>query len=228
MSDFGKLILSKDDGLNQEFLLNKPSVTLGRATTNDIVISQNRVSRIHAQITCSQDGITLTDSNSANGVWVNGQKVTETRLQPGDKIAISDCVLQYLAPTQDTHEEATLINSQKELEYTIANMTVPLALNETSLPRLVIHAPDRTWEIFLPEDAYSIGRSATNSLVLDYSKTSRSHARIERKRDGFILRDMQSTNGTFVQEDRIEQHVLKNNDTFRIGPTHIVFKSGFT
>lgn len=227
MTDFGKLILSKADGLNQEFILNKPLVTLGRATTNDIVLMQGRVSRNHAQIQCTEDGIFVTDLNSVNGIWINGQRVAETKLQPGDKVSISDCVLQYQAPTQDLHEEVTMINSEKELELTHAQMTVPLSLNETSLPRLVINAPDRTWEVLLTEDAYTIGRSSNNRLVLNYLKTSRNHAVIERKGDDFILRDLQSTNGTFVREERIEQYLLQNNDTVRIGPTRMVFKSGF-
>lgn len=227
MTDFGKLILSKADGLHQEFILNKPLVTLGRATTNDIVLMQGRVSRTHAQIRCSQEGITLTDLNSVNGVWINGQKIQETELRPGDKIGISDCILQYLPPADDAREEATLINSEKELEITLAQMTVPISLNETSLPRLVVHAPDRTWEVPLTGDEWTIGRASSNNLALDYLKTSRSHARIERKGSDFILRDLQSTNGTYIHDERIEQRTLKNGDTFRIGPTRIVFKSGF-
>lgn len=227
MTDFGKLILSKADGLHQEFILNKPLVTLGRATTNDIVLVQGRVSRTHAQIQCSQEGITLTDLNSVNGVWINGQKVRETELRPGDKIGISDCILQYLPPADDAREEATLINSEKELEITLAQMTVPISLNETSLPRLVVHAPDRTWEVPLTGDEWTIGRASSNNLALDYLKTSRSHARLERKGSDFILRDLQSTNGTYIHDERIEQRALKNGDTFRIGPTRIVFKSGF-
>ncbi|MCL4274464.1 MAG: FHA domain-containing protein [Anaerolineales bacterium] len=227
MTDFGKLILSKADGLHQEFILNKPLVTLGRATTNDIVLIQGRVSRTHAQIQCSQEGITLTDLNSVNGVWINGQKVRETELRPGDKIGISDCILQYLPPADDAREEATLINSEKELEITLAQMTVPISLNETSLPRLVVHAPDRTWEVPLTGDEWTIGRASSNNLALDYLKTSRSHARLERKGSDFILRDLQSTNGTYIHDERIEQRALKNGDTFRIGPTRIVFKSGF-
>lgn len=227
MTDFGKLILSKADGLHQEFILNKPLVTLGRATTNDIVLIQGRVSRTHAQIRCSQEGIMLTDLNSVNGVWINGQKVRETELRPGDKIGISDCILQYLPPADDAREEATLINSEKELEITLAQMTVPISLNETSLPRLVVHAPDRTWEVPLTGDEWTIGRASSNNLALDYLKTSRSHARLERKGSDFILRDLQSTNGTYIHDERIEQRALKNGDTFRIGPTRIVFKSGF-
>ena len=76
--------------------------------------------------------IILTDLNSANGVRLNGQKISETKIRAGDKIEISGCVLQYLAPTQDTHEEATLINSENELEFTLNQMSVPISLNNLS------------------------------------------------------------------------------------------------
>jgi len=227
-TDFGKLILTKADGLSQEFILNKPVVTLGRATTNDIVLAQGRVSRNHAQIKCEQDGIMLTDLNSANGVWINGKRISETKIQPGDTINISDSVLHYLAPAEDDREEVTLINSENELERTLHQMTVPVSLNDTSQPRLVIHAPDRTWEVVLDEDSYSIGRTAGNKLVLDYLKISRNHARIERRGNDFLLRDLQSTNGTRVGGDRIDQHFLQDGDTFQIGPARVVFKNGFS
>jgi len=227
MAAYGKLILSKADGLNQEFILNKSLVTLGRATTNDIVLVEGRVSRYHAQVRYTEDGVILSDLNSANGIWVNGQRIAETKLQPGDTFEISGCVLQYLAAAQDTREEATLINSENELELTLHQLTVPLSLNDTSLPRLVIHAPDRTWELTLVDDSCSLGRASGNVLALDYPKISRDHARLERKGGEFILHDLQSTNGTWVSGRRIEQHLLQNGDTFQIGPTRIVFKSGF-
>ncbi len=227
MSQFGKLILSKPDGLTQEFLLNKDLVTLGRATTNDIVLPGGRVSRNHAQIQCSEEGILLTDLGSANGVWMNGERIVEIRIQPGDRIEISGNVIQYLPIAQDRGQEATLINSEQELEQTLLQMSVPSSLNDTSGPRLVIHAPDRTWELPLEQDSCTIGRTTANNLILDYAKISRNHARIERRGGRFILRDLQSTNGTLIGGTHIEQHVLENGDTFRIGPTRIVFKSGF-
>lgn len=228
MEDFGKLILSKPDGLNQEFMLNKTLVTLGRATTNDIVLTEGRVSRNHAQVRYTKDGVILTDLKSANGVWVNGQRISETKIQPGDTIEISGSILQYLAPAPDVQEEATILNSENELEMTLLQMTVPISLNETARPRLVIHAPDRTWELPLDDDSYTIGRTTGNTLALDYLKISRNHARLERKGSNFILHDLQSTNGTLVDGNPIEQHRLQNGDTFQIGPTRIVFKDGFS
>ncbi len=228
MAEYGKLILSKPDGVHQEFILNKPLVTLGRATTNDIVLAEGRVSRNHAEVSCTDSGIALKDLDSSNGVLVNGQRVKEANIQAGDSFEISGFTLQYVASTEDAHEEATMINSESELEQTLHQMTVPISLNETSLPRLVVHAPDKTWELLLLDDSYSIGRTDGNDLVLDYQKISRNHASVERKGRDFVLRDLNSTNGTRVDGDRIEQHRLQNGDTFQIGPTQIVFKSGFT
>lgn len=227
MTDYGKLVVHNQDGAGQEFVLGKSLITLGRATTNDIVLVDGRVSRNHARVQCTDDGIILTDLNSANGVWVNGQKVAESKLQPGDTITISGCVIQYLASSPDAREEVTMINSEDELERTLLEMTVPISINDTSLPRLTIHAPDRTWELPLVDDAYAIGRSTGNQLTLDYLKISRDHARIERKGNNFILRDLESTNGTYLGGRRIGEHRLQNGDTFHIGPVQLVYKNGF-
>lgn len=223
--DFGKLILA-GEGAGREFVLNKPLVQLGRATTNDIVIVDGRVSRNHAQITCSPEGIVVTDLVSANGVRVNGERVREAHIQPGDRIEIGGSILHYLAPTPDDREEVTMINTENELEVTLHEMSVPVSLNDTSRPRLVISAPDRTWEVPL-EEACSIGRAEGNGLVLDYGKISREHARVERAGGGYVLKDLGSTNGTRLGGERIEKHTLQNGDTFQIGPVRVMFNSGF-
>ena len=78
-----------------------------------------------------------------------------------------------------------------------------------------------------PEDAEpvdlsgttSLGREPTNVVVVDYPGASREHAQIVEAEDGFRLRDLNSTNGTFVNDRRVRdrEHLLKDGDRIRLG-----------
>jgi predicted Zn finger-like uncharacterized protein len=67
-----------------------------------------------------------------------------------------------------------------------------------------------------------IGRSGAD-LNLDDAEASRQHAAVEILGENAILRDLGSTNGTFIELDRIEQHVLNNQMEFRIGSHVLMF-----
>jgi len=68
----------------------------------------------------------------------------------------------------------------------------------------------------------TLGRAGAD-INLDDPEASRSHAAIEILGDHAILRDLGSTNGTFVDIDKIEQHVLNNQMEFRIGSHVLMF-----
>lgn len=73
------------------FALADGEVTLGRDGSNDIVLAENSVSRRHALLTRDANGgVHLADAGSANGVFVNGRRVQEVVLAPGDEIRIGD------------------------------------------------------------------------------------------------------------------------------------------
>ena len=66
-------------------------VVIGRDGDNGIVLAENTVSRRHARLLHDDAGrITLTDEGSANGVYVNGKRITQAVLAPGDQIQIGD------------------------------------------------------------------------------------------------------------------------------------------
>ena len=75
------------------------------------------------------------------------------------------------------------------------------------------------------KDFLSIGRETTNLLSLDDHFVSRSHARIEKKPEKglYLLRDMNSQNGVFLNGSRIHQAILNHNDNFQIGKTQFTF-----
>jgi pSer/pThr/pTyr-binding forkhead associated (FHA) protein len=77
-----------------EWVLRRPLTTVGRDTSCGVVIPDDSVSRLHAQITRQPGGYYVVDVESANGVWVNGEQVTSPRrLSGGDIIRLGDAEL---------------------------------------------------------------------------------------------------------------------------------------
>lgn len=69
-----------------------------------------------------------------------------------------------------------------------------------------------------------IGRDASqNSVILDDDAVSAEHACIKLQRKQFVLYDLASTNGTFVNGHRVQKHVLFDKDQISIGETKLVF-----
>src|SRR6266568_225212 len=68
----------------------------------------------------------------------------------------------------------------------------------------------------------SFGRAIENTVVLNSNKVSRRHAVLRAQDGGVILGDLQSTNGTYVNQDRITQVSLPSGVGFQIGPFHFI------
>jgi pSer/pThr/pTyr-binding forkhead associated (FHA) protein len=223
----GKLVLTLSGGQEQEFALAKSNVALGRAVVNDVVLSDAQVSRHHARVEKRAEGYTLVDLGSANGTLVNGVRVSSRTLAPGDVIRVGDSTLRFEIALPRREPDVTRIDSQAELEMTLAQVTMVTMLNDTRQPRLTVHTPGKTWQVPLVADALTIGRDPGSDIYLDDRQASRHHARIERRGEVFVIRDLASANGTWRGEQRIEEDVLQNGDTIRIGQARLVFMSGF-
>ncbi len=71
-------------------------------------------------------------------------------------------------------------------------------------------------EFELTAESYKIGRDEGNDIVLTDEGISRNHAEIKKENDGYIVADLGSTNGTYVDEQKVTRHVLKNGQTVRL------------
>ena len=92
---FLKVLESPDPALKDQTIpLAGKEVLIGRGKENSLVLEDHAVSRHHARIVEEPDGHMLVDNNSANGSWVNGQRVTEVRLKPGDQIRVGKTVFE--------------------------------------------------------------------------------------------------------------------------------------
>ena len=87
-------------------------VVLGRDPGCDLVISDPKCSRRHAVIEAVGSGLTIRDTGSANGVFVNGKRVERSSLEPDDLVRVGEVILKVL-PEQIT---GTVVMGPDELE----------------------------------------------------------------------------------------------------------------
>ena len=81
----------------------------------------------------------------------------------------------------------------------------------------VSDAMGRIQVVPIEDDRVTVGRASSNTLSLDGDEISRSHAEIVREGDRYILRDVGSRFGTFVNDERVVEHTLGHGDRIRIG-----------
>ena len=89
---------------------------------------------------------------------------------------------------------------------------------------VVLFASGISQEVIVPSQGLTIGRTRDNDLVIDEPTVSRYHARIAIENNQLVLYDLDSTNGSFVNNKRRSQAVLKSDDIVRIGSTIIKVK----
>lgn len=69
----------------------------------------------------------------------------------------------------------------------------------------------------------TIGRGQDSDIVINDPEVSRKHCVIDVYKDKFIIRDLESTNGTYLNDTRAKEDILKSNDRIRIGNTLMQF-----
>ena len=111
-----RLLVIKGADEGKQFDLTEPVVSLGRDAANHIRLHDTEVSRRHAEVRMSDTGFQLVDNSSANGTFVNNQKIMHVHLTAGDHIAIGQTVLVFstgrddgATPVGDLAEKISLI-----------------------------------------------------------------------------------------------------------------------
>jgi pSer/pThr/pTyr-binding forkhead associated (FHA) protein len=137
---------------------------------------------------------------------------TTPREQPEDQAAYGTVwvdVAQILEEDADLEFESTTI------------------LRDNRVPHLVVHLPNRTWEVQFSKESMTLGRDKANDVPIPEESVSKRHALIERRVAGYVIRDLGSRNGVRLGRQRVEEHLLRNGDVIGLGRAKLVFKGGF-
>jgi len=92
------------------------------------------------------------------------------------------------------------------------------------MPRLILQFEGLVLKECVVGASATIGRLPDNAVVIDNPAVSSRHARVFRDGDHFVLEDLKSTNGTFVNEARVTRHTLQNGDVVVVGKHRVVFE----
>jgi pSer/pThr/pTyr-binding forkhead associated (FHA) protein len=93
------LLVTHQNGDVQRHRFDKPTISVGRGTDNDVVLPFDTVSRNHARIALKDGKFILVDRNSTNGVYVNGRRIRGAVLvRPRDVIELGGFTLRLVQP----------------------------------------------------------------------------------------------------------------------------------
>ncbi len=207
-------------GATREFLLHEgASATIGRSASNDIHIGESHISRMHAVVTCRDGEFIIDDLDSANGSYVNGQRVEGSRnLEIGDEIHLFVSMLKLINP------QATPAKDALELVSMVANDRASLR---------IVKGPQRGQVFALLKEEIYIGRSTPNAnweITLQDPTVSRPHAFLVKDKHCWKLFDLGSANGTAVNRRPViggKARELRDRDRVMFGTTMMVFRLGY-
>jgi diguanylate cyclase (GGDEF)-like protein len=122
-------------------------------------------------------------------------------------------------------EFAEVAGQDEETRVSSVSRIIDKAISSTSC-LVTIYGRDLGKQYALDKPEITIGRGADSSIVLDMDNVSRMHARVVQKTDGIFLEDLNSTNGTYVNDLEVKFERLRNGDLIKIGGAILKFLSG--
>jgi len=221
-------LVSMTDG--REYQAGSAPLTFGRDAGCDVVIESNKVSRQHATLTGTPAGFVLEDT-SANGVLVNGTRIEGRRtLVRGDVLRIGPAEFRFHvdAASGTPSPPPGAVHRLYDTAHGIPSMVPSFPSRTTAAPPLatvlVRTGGLRGQRLPIRTPVVNIGRADYNDLVFGEESVSASHAKLQRREDVWVLTDLGSTNGTFVDGDQIRGEVpVMPGSTLRFGDVAVLF-----
>ncbi|MCK5875944.1 MAG: FHA domain-containing protein [Alcanivoracaceae bacterium] len=197
---------------------------MGRDKSNDIVIDEEGISNFHAELRVEDDDrVFITDAGSISGTFVNDKQIkARTQLRAGDVIRLNKSELHLVDPKEQ-------LKAQPEDSAT----AISPALQGLSVSNRQASGPGvggvpvgwllrgKTGSIageafpIPPTGRAILGRSQTCDIVLPGTHVSRQHAELYFQSGRLHVKDLGSSNGTYVNRKKVQEGVVNPGDELR-------------
>jgi pSer/pThr/pTyr-binding forkhead associated (FHA) protein len=239
------LTITTDSGLERT-LVPGQRISIGRTDLAEWVFPKDAMmSSEHMAIWCHADQWNIEDLSSSNGTYLNGQRITHSKLKAGDRVTAgktqfsiaitkpdqgnvvgASIETNQIKPASSLYPSPDPVSDARDLEpqHIPANPSMPasapIAFDTKPAFRVTLRCltqPDLTAD-FIPGESFVIGRGfdADISAPQDFSLSS-SHAQIQVFDHRVLLRDLDSTNGTKVNGQRVRETDLAHDDELCLG-----------
>ena len=225
-----------ENHLNARIRLESETTSLGRDPASALPLNSASVSRHHAEIRRNNGHYVLVDLASYNGTFVNGQRIGEpTVLSNNDRIqlGVNGPIFRLINPTDPRGGDGPKVQDEILCSISAANRSAGIErIHETlvATPDVSLDLeparrldkdhtqPVLQWAFNKPY--ISVGRGPGNDIRLDSFQISVHHARFIRDQNGVLIEDRGSTNGVYVNGERIThgRRLVELHDVVQIGP----------
>jgi pSer/pThr/pTyr-binding forkhead associated (FHA) protein len=208
----------------RQYRIEGARASIGRAEENPVgLFGDPTVQPRHAVIERRGADYSIKNLAVQDGTFVNGNRIESVDLHDGDRIKIGGYEMMFhlrgsSAPARQqaslTTDRVNPVHVGTRLAATNVKVDGPSLIDASGQPYPVgAGAVTR------------IGRALDNEIVVTHSSVSRHHASIESSNGAFVVKDLNSQNGTFVGSRRVTEPTrLNDGDTVRVGDAQFVFR----
>lgn len=223
-----KLLLKFEAAVIKEIPFDKPSLTVGRKSDNDIVIDNQAVSGHHCKIFSSGDTYFVEDLNSTNGTLVNGKKIIKAGLHNNDTIGIVKHSLVFIqAPVPAAKPAVTerTAGSKKDMKHETDPGLIGAVPPAGTLQ--VIEGVVDKLEYELNDLSTYIGKSDRAAIPVKgsgiFGKAPELAAMIAKRPEGYFLVSVEDGAAKLNGVALAGREALKNGDIIEVGGSKFTF-----
>lgn len=207
------------------FPLQSDPYWIGRSSSNSLTIDDTSISNTHAYITKESEGYVLYDAESMNGTSLEGKRVTRavinpgaSRLMIGNRQITLDWTNSTLQDVPSAQQRSLISESSDPMPTNIGTHTDTQSVVLVGTSGVL---KGKHYGITL--QGGTIGRSSRNAINVPDISVSRCHAKLSMGDEGWIVSDLGSASGTFINGSAIPGYALTNGATIRAGNSTLVY-----